>query len=242
MQYTKQNLLYSGKVKSLFETDNKDFLIAEFRDDTTAFDGAKHEMLADKGVVNNYISAHIMQALEAAGVPTHFEKTLSPNESLVKRLKMIPLECVVRNIAAGSLCRRLGIKAGIKFDPALYELFLKNDELHDPLINQYHAICFGWATREQLDQMYELTLKINKVLTDLFADANLLMVDAKYEFGMVGDTVCLGDEISPDSCRIWDSKTHETLDKDRFRKDLGGVVAAYQEIAHRLGIELPSDK
>ncbi len=241
MQYTKQNLLYSGKVKSLFETDNKDFLIAEFRDDTTAFDGAKHEQLTNKGIVNNHISAFIMEKLAEAGIPTHFEKKLSPNESLVKRLKMIPVECVVRNIAAGSLCRRLGIKAGLKFDPPLYELFLKNDELHDPLINQYHAICFGWATREQLDRMYELTLKINKVLTDLFAAGNLLMVDAKYEFGLLGDEVCLGDEISPDSCRIWDVKTHETLDKDRFRKDLGGVVAAYQEVARRLGIEIPSE-
>ena len=237
---TKKKLLYSGKAKSLFETDRPDFLIAEFRDDTTAFDGEKHEKLADKGVVNNLINAHIMQALAKAGVPTHFEKQLSPNETVVKRLTMVPLECIVRNTAAGSLCRRLGVESGLSLNPPLYELFLKNDELHDPMINDNHALNFGWATREQLDQMQVHTLKINEVLCDLFSEVGLQLVDAKFEFGMSDGVMYLGDEISPDSCRIWDAKTRETLDKDRFRQDMGGVVDAYQEIARRFGIELPA--
>jgi len=236
----KKELLYSGKVKSLFKTEDENYLIAEFRDDTTAFDGAKHEKLADKGMVNNQISAYIMEMLEEAGVPTHFEKLLSPNEALLKHLKMIPLECVVRNVAAGSLCRRLGVEEGLRLDPPLYELFLKNDELHDPMINENHAISFGWARADELVTMKELTLKINDVLTSLLAKSNLLLVDAKYEFGVKDGKVYLGDEISPDSCRIWDVKTHEILDKDRFRKDMGGVIAAYEEIARRLGIELPA--
>lgn len=240
MMYSKKKLLYSGKVKSLYETEDSQHLIAEFRDDTTAFDGEKHEKLANKGVVNNQINAHIMQVLSAAGIPTHFEKILSPNESLVKRLKMVPIECIVRNIAAGSLCRRLGVESGLKLEPPLFELFLKNDELHDPMINENHALSFGWATQSELDQMKALTLKINKALSDMFAKVKLLLVDAKFEFGVDADgKMYLGDEISPDSCRIWDVDTHEILDKDRFRKDMGNVIASYQQIAKRLGIELP---
>jgi phosphoribosylaminoimidazole-succinocarboxamide synthase len=235
----KKNLLYSGKAKSMYETDVADLLITEFRDDTTAFDGVKHEKLANKGVVNNQISAYLMQALKAAGVPTHFEKLLSPNEALVKRLKMIPLESVVRNIAAGSLCRRLGIESGKKLQPPLYEIFLKNDELHDPMVNENHALSFGWATQPQLNRMRELSLKINEVLSAIFAKAGMTLVDAKYEFGVCGNEIYLGDEISPDSCRIWDSQTQETLDKDRFRKDMGRVVESYEIVAHRLGIQVP---
>ncbi|WP_423062382.1 phosphoribosylaminoimidazolesuccinocarboxamide synthase [Candidiatus Paracoxiella cheracis] len=237
---SKKELLYSGKVKSLFKTEDPNYLIAEFRDDTTAFDGAKHEKLAHKGMVNNQISAYIMQALEEAGVPTHFEKLLSPNEVLLKHLKMIPVECVIRNVAAGSLCRRLGVEEGLRLDPPLYELFLKNDELHDPMISENHAISFGWATADQLARMKELTFKINDVLSRLLAQSNMLLVDSKYEFGVKDGEIYLGDEISPDSCRIWDMSTHEIMDKDRFRKDLGGVIAAYEEIARRLGIELPA--
>ena len=239
MNIQKAALLYSGKAKSLYETDKPDYLITEFRDDTTAFDGIKHEKLANKGVVNNQINAHIMQALQNAGVPTHFVEMISPNETVVRHLKMIPLESVIRNVAAGSLCRRLGVTSGIHLDPPLYEIFLKNDELHDPLVTNNHALSFGWATQEQLDSMCELTFKINEVLTGLFADAGLLLVDAKYEFGIGDDgKMYLGDEISPDSCRIWDKVTHEPLDKDRFRKDLGNVVGSYQLIAEHLGIEL----
>ncbi|MBW5802330.1 phosphoribosylaminoimidazolesuccinocarboxamide synthase [Coxiella endosymbiont of Ornithodoros amblus] len=239
MNPSKRKLFYSGKVKSIYETDEPGFLIAEFRDDTTAFDGEKDEKLARKGVINNQINAHIMQALKDAGILTHFESVLSPNESLVRRLKMIPLECVVRNITAGSLCRRLGIESGLRLNPSLYELFLKNDPLHDPMVNENHALSFGWATQTQLDRMKELSFKINNVLFSLFSNVNLILVDAKYEFGVSDDEIYLGDEISPDSCRIWDVKTKEPLDKDRFRKDMGRVVESYEEIAHRFQIKLP---
>lgn len=239
MTLSKQKLLYSGKVKSVYETGDPEFLIMEFRDDTTAFDGKKHEKLARKGIVNNQINAHIMQALKEADVPTHFEGVVSPHEAIVRRLKMIPLECVVRNIAAGSLCRRLGVENGLRLHPTLYELFLKNDALHDPMINENHALSFGWVPEAQLDRMKALSLKINNVLFSLFSNSGLILVDAKYEFGTSNNgEVYLGDEISPDSCRIWDAKTKESLDKDRFRKDLGRVVESYEEIAHRLKISL----
>ena len=240
MNLSKRKLIYSGKVKSMYETNEFDFLIAEFRDDTTAFDGKKRGKLAGKGVLNNLINAYIMQALKNEGVPTHFESMLSPSESLVRRLKMVPLECVIRNIAAGSLCRRLGIESGFQLNPPLHELFFKNDALHDPMINENHALSFGWATQAQLDYMKGLTFKINDVLFALFSNANLILVDSKYEFGISSDgTVFLGDEISPDSCRIWDAKTKEPLDKDRFRKNMGRVVESYEEIARRLKITLP---
>ncbi len=238
MSLRKQNLIYSGKAKSLYSTEKDGLLIMEFRDDTTAFDGIKHEKLAHKGVVNNRINAYLMQLLSQAGVPTHLEMLSSPDQSVVKHLKMIPLESIVRNIAAGSLCRRLGITNSTKLDPPLYELFLKNDELHDPMINDNHAIHFGWATKEQLQQMEALTLQANTVLSRRFAECGLLLVDAKFEFGQFDGKMYVGDEISPDSCRIWDAVTHETLDKDRFRQDLGGVVAAYEQVAERLGIAL----
>ncbi len=239
MDISKVDLLYSGKAKSLFSTNDPDLLIAEFRDDTTAFDGAKHEQLTDKGAVNNLINARIMEVLAAAGIPTHFQCLLSNTEAVVRRLTMIPLENVVRNIAAGSLCRRLGIEPKQPLNPPLYELFLKNDELHDPIVNQHHALSFGWATNEQLQQMRSLSLKINEVLTAFLADASLVLVDAKFEFGVGQDNrIYLGDEVSPDSCRIWDAATHKPLDKDRFRQDMGDVIASYKEIARRIGIKL----
>lgn len=237
MKLERGNQLYSGKAKSLYETADHELLITEFRDDTTAFDGEKHEKLADKGCVNNLISAHLMEKLAEKGIPTHFQSLLSPTESLVKRLKMIPIENVVRNVAAGSLCRRLGIESGIELKPPMHELFLKNDTLHDPMITAEHALRFEWATDEQLMQMKSLSLKINEILKNLFADHGMILVDAKYEFGVGSDgKVYLGDEISPDSCRIWDMTTREKLDKDRFRQDLGNVVSSYQKIAKRLGI------
>lgn len=238
MGLRKRKLLYTGKVKSMYATDDPNFLIAKFRDDTTAFDGEKQEKFRKKGIINNKINACIMQMLKASNIPTHFEYLIAPSECIVRRLEMIPLECVVRNIAAGSICRRLAIKNGLQLNPPLYELFLKNDTLHDPMINDNHALAFGWANQEQLDLMRELSLKINNLLVTFFLNANLILVDAKYEFGISCGKIFLGDEISPDSCRIWDVNTKESLDKDRFRKDLGHVIESYAEIARRLQIPL----
>jgi phosphoribosylaminoimidazole-succinocarboxamide synthase len=235
----KKQKLYEGKAKSVYATESDDHVIVDFRDDTTAFDGAKKESLQNKGETNCAISNYIMTQLSQAGVPTHFVEQLDDTTVLCRHLNMLPVECVVRNIATGSLCRRLGVQSGLNLTPPLYELFLKNDELHDPLINDNHAISFGWATEPQLQQMKQYTLKINQILRDLFSDAGLILVDAKFEFGVAGDEVVLGDEISPDSCRIWDALTKEPLDKDRFRQDLGGVMDSYQEVAKRLGVSLP---
>lgn len=232
----KKELLYSGKAKSLYTTSDPDVLLADFRDDTTAFDGAKHAQLTDKGEVNQAISAFIMQHLQDNGVETHFIETVSSTQCLVKKLKMLPIECVIRNIAAGSLCRRLGVEQALQLETPLFEFFLKNDELHDPLITADHALSFGWATQTQLDDMRKKTYLINEILSKLFLDAGMILVDAKYEFGLLGDQIVLGDEISPDSCRIWDSETREPLDKDRFRQEKGGVVEAYKIVMQRLGV------
>ncbi|MEN9464955.1 MAG: hypothetical protein RL217_1136 [Pseudomonadota bacterium] len=231
----KRELLYTGKAKSVYSTDNPDLMVLEFRNDTSAFDGKRIEQLDRKGMTNNKFNAFIMQKLAEAGIPTHFERQLSDNESLVKRLQMIPLECVVRNIAAGSLCRRLGVEEGIDLNPPTFELFLKNDALGDPMVNEYHARSFNWATDEQLARMKELSFKVNSILKELFLKGNLLLVDSKLEFGLFKGEVVLGDEFSPDGCRLWDVNTREKLDKDRFRKGLGGVVEAYEEVAHRIG-------
>jgi phosphoribosylaminoimidazole-succinocarboxamide synthase len=179
-----------------------------------------------------------MEALGAAGIPTHFEKLLNANESVVKRLDMIPVECVVRNQAAGSLVRRLGIEEGLSFDPPLFELFLKNDELHDPMITEHHVEAFHWATRAEMATMHDLTLKVNEVLRAMFFDVGLLLVDFKIEFGRFHGEIFLGDEFSPDGCRLWDIETGEKKDKDRFRQGLGGVVEAYRDVSERLGIKL----
>jgi phosphoribosylaminoimidazole-succinocarboxamide synthase len=232
------NELYSGKAKSVFNTDDQDRLVLHFRDDTSAFDGEKKASLARKGMVNNKFNAFIMTKLEQAGIPTHFEERLSDNQSLVKRLNMIPVECVVRNIAAGSICRRLGVKEGLDLNPPTFEFFLKNDELHDPMINDYHIRAFGWATEREVATMKELTFKVNAVLKKLFLDAGLLLVDYKLEFGRFHGRVVLGDEFTPDGCRLWDARTREKLDKDRFRQNLGNVIEAYEEAARRLGVDL----
>ena len=232
---TKGALLYTGKAKSLYETSDPDLLISEFRDDTSAFDGVKTAKLTDKGRINNRISTLIFERLAQAGIPTHFVARLNDQDMVVKHLRMIPLESVMRNVASGSLCKRLGIEEKRRMDPPLFELFLKNDELHDPLVTEDHAVQFGWATCEQLQHIRRLTERINTVLSALFADAGMTLVDAKYEFGIDKQgQVCVGDEISPDSCRIWDTETQERLDKDRFRRDLGDVIESYQIIADRL--------
>ncbi len=230
--------LYSGKAKSVYVSQDPDKLVLLFRDDTSAFDGEKTAKLARKGMVNNRFNAFIMQTLESAGVPTHFEALLSDNESLVKRLDMLPIECVVRNITAGSICRRLGVAEGMELEVPTFELFLKNDALHDPMINDYHIRAFGWATDEEVVRMKELTFAVNDVLKRLFADAGLLLVDYKLEFGRFEGRIVLGDEFTPDGCRLWDAGTRKKLDKDRFRQGLGDVVEAYEEVATRLGVRL----
>lgn len=230
--------LYSGKAKSVYATDDADRVIMEFRDDTSAFDGRKIVQLARKGRVNNKFNAFIMEKLSAAGVPTHFERLLSDNEVLVKKLQMIPVECVVRNLAAGSLCKRLGITEGQELNPPTLEFFLKNDALHDPMINEYHIRSFGWASDAEVAIMKDLTFRANHVLKTLFANAGILLVDYKLEFGRFNGTIILGDEFSPDGCRLWDATTRKKLDKDRFRQDLGDVIEGYEEVARRLGVAL----
>lgn len=233
----KTGILYAGKAKTVHTTADRDLMVLEFRDDTTAFDGEKTEALQDKGRVNNLFNAHIMQKLQDAGIETHYVKTLSDHESLVKNLKMLPVECVVRNRAAGSLVRRLGVEEGQELTPPVFEFFLKNDELHDPMINDYHIVSFGWASDEQIAQMKALTFKVNEVLRKLFADGGLTLVDYKLEFGVFEGRVVLGDEFSPDGCRLWDAKTMEKMDKDRFRQGLGSVVESYMEVGRRIGVQ-----
>ena len=233
----KREELYRGKAKSVYKTDDANRLILLFRNDTSAFDGKRIEQLDRKGMVNNKFNAFIMTKLAEAGIPTHFEKLLSDTDSLVKRLDMIPLECVVRNVAAGSLVRRLGVEEGIDLVPPTFELFLKNDALGDPMVNEYHARSFGWAEEEELNKMKELTFKVNQVLKALFLDGGMLLVDYKLEFGLFKGEVVLGDEFSPDGCRLWDKETREKLDKDRFRQGLGNVIESYEEVGRRIGVQ-----
>ncbi|MDA9983339.1 phosphoribosylaminoimidazolesuccinocarboxamide synthase, partial [Gammaproteobacteria bacterium] len=225
MQRSEQ--LYAGKAKSIYLTDAPDLLIMHFRNDTSAFDGEKVAQLDRKGMVNNKFNAFVMQELEKQGIRTHFERLLSDDESVVKRLGMIPVECVVRNIATGSLCRRLGVEDGIDLKPPTFEFFLKNDPLHDPMINEYHIRSFGWATDQEVKTMIDRTFKVNDILKTLFADKDMLLIDFKLEFGRHNGELLLGDEFTPDGCRIWDAHSREKLDKDRFRRNLGGVVEAY---------------
>ena len=232
-------LLYSGKAKSIFRTSNKHQLLMEFRDDTSAFDGRKTEALSRKGKVNNYFNAFIMENLEDAGINTHFDSLVGDTQSLVKNLDMIPVECVVRNITTGSICRRLGVEENMELETPTFEFFLKNDELHDPMINEYHIRTFGWAEDEEIEKMIAYTLKTNAILSPLFREAGIILVDFKLEFGRINGDIVLGDEFTPDGCRLWDSETREKLDKDRFRQNLGDVVESYEIAASRLGISIP---
>ncbi len=238
----KLSQLYSGKAKSVYACEDENALILEFRNDTSAFDGKKVEQLERKGAVNNQFNAFIMQKLKAGGIATHFIQMLSANVSQVQKLDMIPLECVVRNVATGSLCRRLGIEEGRELEPPTFELFLKNDELGDPMVNESHAVTFGWATSDQVEQMKSLTFKVNAILQQLFLDAKIILVDYKLEFGMDNNgNMLLGDEFSPDGCRLWDLDTREKLDKDRFRQSLGNVIESYESVGNRLGITFNYD-
>ena len=234
----KGNLISEGKAKSLYETQNQNELLMVYRDDTSAFDGKKKEALKGKGEINNKFNAHIMQYLDKNGIRTHHIENVTDTESLVLRLDMLPVECVVRNIATGSICRRLGVEQGLKFENPLFEFFLKDDDLGDPLINDNHIIAFDWGTEEEIAIMKEKTLIINKLLCKIFSDVGLILVDYKVEFGRKDGQIILGDEFTPDGCRIWDKETGESLDKDRFRKDLGDVVESYQIVAHKLGISI----
>ena len=230
--------LYRGKAKTVFSTENPDYLILEFRNDTSAFDGQRIEQLDRKGKINNRFNYFIMTKLAQAGIPTQIEALLSDNEVLVKKLTMIPVECVIRNRAAGSLVKRLGVEEGQVLNPPTFELFLKNDALHDPMVNEYHCQSFGWATEQQLNRMKVLSFEINKILTELFAKAGLILVDFKLEFGLFNGDIILGDEFSPDGCRLWEQDSLKKMDKDRFRQGLGGVIEAYEEVAQRIGVPL----
>ena len=234
-------LVTTGKAKSLYRLAGEPgFMAMEFRDDTSAFDGAKKAALAGKGEVNNKVNAKVMTYLAGRGIRTHFVSLLANRWSKVEALDMLPIECVVRNRASGSICRRLGIEKGRVFSQPLLEFFLKDDELHDPLISEDHIRAFAWANSDQVAAMRKLSLKINGLLVAFFAKGAMDLVDFKLEFGVASASdgaVCLGDEFTPDGCRLWDKSTGKTLDKDRFREDKGEVVESYLEVARRIGVE-----
>lgn len=232
--------VYEGKAKVLFEGPEPGTLIQYFKDDATAFNGVKKDVISGKGVLNNRISEFIMLKLRDIGIPTHFIKRLNMREQLIRSVEIIPLEVIIRNVAAGSLAKRLGIAEGAPLNKPLIEFCYKEDALNDPLVSEDHIITFGWADADELDEIKGLALRINDILYGLFAGVGIRLVDFKLEFGRIYNEdqvqILLADEISPDSCRLWDAKTNEKMDKDRFRRDLGGVSEAYMEVARRLGI------
>ena len=231
----KKEQLYEGKAKKVFATDDENLVIVSYKDDATAFNGLKKGTIAGKGVVNNRMTNRMMQLLEKEGVPTHFVKELSERETLVKKVKIVPLEVIIRNVSAGSFSKRYGVEEGIPFDEPTIEFSYKNDDLHDPLINDYHAIALHLATREEIELIKQYAFKVNEVLKAYFLTLGVKLIDFKLEFGKTAEgTIVLADEISPDTCRFWDAKTNEKLDKDRFRRDLGGVEDAYREIFKRV--------
>lgn len=230
----KLDMLYEGKAKKVFKTNNKDEYIVEYKDDATAFNGKKKGTIAQKGVVNNKMSALLFQILEDKGIDTHFEKLLNDREMLVKAVEIIPIEVIVRNIAAGSLAKRLGLEEGTKMDSTVLEFCYKKDELGDPMINDYHIKAMDLATKEEIEAIKKAAFKVNDVLVDFFKDKGMTLVDFKLEFGRYNGNVILADEISPDTARLWDAKTNKKLDKDRFRRDLGDVEDTYQEVFNRL--------
>ena len=232
---TKREQLYEGKAKKVFATDDPEFLIVSYKDDATAFNGLKKGTIIGKGVINTRMSNLLMQRLEKAGIPTHFIKELSDRETLVKKVSIVPLEVIVRNIAAGSFSKRYGVEEGFVFETPTIEFSYKNDELGDPLMDEYHAIAMKLATEEEIETIKKYAFGINEQLKSFWAECGVILVDFKLEFGRLMDgTIVLADEISPDTSRLWDSKTGEKLDKDRFRRDLGGVEDAYAEVMKRL--------
>ena len=235
----KKEQRYEGKAKMVFATEDPQLLIVQYKDDATAFNGLKKGTIVGKGIINNQMSNRLMAMLESEGVPTHFVQELSQRETLVKKVSIVPLEVIVRNIAAGSFSKRYGVEEGVVFDQPTIEFSYKNDELGDPLLNTKHALALKVATPEEIKTIERYSLKINEVLKACWLSCGVILVDFKLEFGRLADgTIVLADEISPDTCRLWDSKTHEKLDKDRFRRDLGGVEEAYAEIMKRLETKL----
>ena len=238
----KRQQMYRGKAKTVYATDDPALVIMHFRDDTSAFDGTKVAQLPQKGETNNKINAFIMGKLAEAGIATHFVRVLNERDTLVRALKMIPVECVVRNVCAGSMAKRYGIAEGTRLAEPIFEFFYKSDALHDPLVNDDHIRVLGWASADEIEQMKALTHKVNAVLQPLFSRAGIDLVDYKLEFGHAlaepQGPLLLGDEFTPDGCRLWDHSTQEKLDKDRFRRDLGDVIAKYREVARRIGAPL----
>jgi phosphoribosylaminoimidazole-succinocarboxamide synthase len=234
--------LYRGKAKTVYATDDPLRLVMHYRDDVSAFDGVKLARLDGKGETNNRINAWVMERLTGAGIRSHFIRMLNERESLVRAMKMVPVECVVRNVCAGSMAKRYGIEEGRRLPEPLFEFFLKSDALHDPLVNDDHIRILGWASAADIARMRELSYRVNDVLKPMFAGAGIDLVDYKLEFGHPldepGGDLVLGDEFTPDGCRLWDAKTGEKLDKDRFRRDLGEVIEHYREVARRLGVPL----
>ncbi len=227
--------LYEGKAKKVFKTDDPELYIVDYKDDATAFNGEKKGTIMGKGVINNRVSNHLMKMLETHGIPTHFVEEISERETVVKKVTIVPLEVIVRNIAAGSLSKRLGLPEGTKMKSTVLEYSYKDDALGDPMVNDYHIAAMGLATKEELETIAGYALKVNEILTEYLKDLNIELIDFKLEFGKTSDgTIILADEISPDTCRFWDSTTGEKLDKDRFRRDMGGVEDAYKEVMKRL--------
>ena len=232
----KLDLLYEGKAKKVFKTNDEDVLIVDYKDDATAGNGAKKGTIVGKGSINNRMTNHIFKMLEKEGIPTHYIEQLSDRETAVKKVEIVPLEVIVRNVAAGSFSKRLGIEEGRKLLNPTLEFSYKDDALGDPLINDYFALAIGIATKEEIDKITEYAFKVNDALKKFFSEVGIDLIDFKIEFGRYKGDIILADEISPDTCRLWDAKTHEKLDKDRFRRDLGNVEGAYEEVLKRIGL------
>ena len=231
----KTTLLYEGKAKKVYATNDPELVIVSYKDDATALDGLKKGTISGKGVINNKMSNYLCRLLQKHGVPTHFVEELSDRETVVKKVSIVPLEVIIRNISAGSFAKRYGVEEGIVFTEPTIEFSYKNDDLHDPLINSYHALALGLATKKEIENIKAMAFKINDILKEYFLSPNVKLVDFKLEFGRLKDgTIVLADEISPDTCRFWDADTNEKLDKDRFRRDMGGVEDAYNEMMKRV--------
>ncbi len=227
--------MYEGKAKKVFATDDENYCIVSYKDDATANNGLKKGTILGKGVINNRVTNHLMKLVESKGVPTHFVEEINDRETIVKKVSIVPLEVIVRNIAAGSLAKRLGLEEGVKLGKTVLEYCYKDDALGDPMVNEYHILAMNYASKEELDVIAKYAFAVNDILTEYLKDVNIELVDFKLEFGRLSDgTIVLADEISPDTCRFWDSVTNEKLDKDRFRRDMGGVEDAYQEVMKRL--------